>query len=467
MASPALRSRIKFTSRLEGGRLVVGAELPDTSPRRAKTLKSNAKRPTQRIVFRGEPEVVVPPYDPEKDWYAWRNAVESRGRGFFPPKPGIAPSEDAILALQIATERHFHAADPRLQISAERVMLGAVLTAYFGEVLIAHTEVQPYRADFIIDALNRYPHSASAPCRWLIPALRNLVGGPREEPDEISSRWRDEEERRYRICLHPWSTVFQGSPDKHSLIDYQNGSHPSPLSRTHLERWRLRAHLMVVPTTWKFSQGYCNERRPPLSPGRLNALTTHAANALRADHFERQDVEPTIGELRGYLLRNAADPHVPMDERRRCRDAFVLLNEAAAYNLVQKPTFSLDLYHVREYNKFLSAIKMQWSWSLKFPFARRLEVCRQFLAERGWKDSEEVRRFLDGREPGLCSPREIAGLLVCMREELQLCHPQTFAEALAMARKLFPDIPPGESPPKRRGRPPRPKEFSPVPPSSD
>lgn len=468
MSDPVIKNHVRFSTRIEAGRLIFSAHLEDAgaSGHTGAGKGGASASPAGLVEFRTEPRVVERPYDFGEDWNAWRGALEARGRGLFPSGLDISPSEDALLAVQIAAERHWQSSD-FLQLTATTVSLAADLTAYFGAVDIGGVEIQPYRGDILIESLNRYAHSESGACRWLVPAIRNLAGLSREEPSELWSRWRDEEERHYRLSLHPRSTIFQGSPDPHNLIDYELDSHRVPISRSRLHRWRIRAHLFDLPKEWKFEQSRCVEGRPRLSPARLNALTMYAAEALRYVDTERSSVEPTVIGFRLYLLESAAESSLPMAERRRYKKALARLNEASEYNLLRRAVFTLDYYHIREYRTLLCGIEMEWRGSKAFTRRRRQDVRMKFLTDRGWAQTAEIDRLLGGRAPWECLPREIAGLLVSMREDLQPCHPQTFAEALATARKVYPEEDPVPASGKRRGRPARPPAFSPSTPSSD
>jgi hypothetical protein len=193
----------------------------------------------------------------------------------------------------------------------------------------------------------------------------------------------------------------------------------------------------------------------------------YVAEALRSVNSERDSVEPTMSGFRLYLLENAADSSVAIAERRRLKKALARLNEASEYNLLRRTVFRLDYHHLREYRTLLCGIEMEWRWSRTFIRHRRRDIRMKFIADRGWKQTPEVDRLLGGRVPWECLPREVTGLLVCMREGLQLCHPQTFSEALVAVRKAYPEEDPLPASGKRRGRPAKPREFSPSTPSSD
>jgi len=405
-------------------------------------------------------------YDPEADWNAWKLARTERRGGLFSAQPNPAPSDQAILAARTAALRGVSEPQSRTELSAESLTRAAAFTTYFGEAEIASAKVPVYRGDLLIDALNRYPHPAAAACRWLVPALRNLIGGERETPDELWDQWDRERDRIRRLSLHPWSTAFQGRLLPHNLIDYQAGAHGTALSRTHLEHWRLTAHLIDVPPIWRFERGFCSEPRRPLSVGRLNALIRFVKEALGSLDSDRQYTESVIQPLRSYLLRMAADDILPMKERRRFRDGFLVISEAFASGLVKRSTFHLEAHHIHEYDQLLMRLQMEWRNSENLEFKRRMKARRQYALQCGWQDSDRVTRLLGGRDIGLCSPREIAASLLCMNEGLALCHPQTFAASLAHARKLLESAWSPGPPRRRRGRPIKPPEFSPSTPHS-
>jgi hypothetical protein len=412
------------------------------------------------------PEDPEESYDPTADWSAWRRTPQERGPGLFSVHPDPIPSDKAVAAAQLAASRHLSGPGPRPDINAEVLSQAAALTAYFGDVEIAFTKVPVYRGDLLLDALNRYPHPAAAACRWLIPGLRNFFGEPREGADELWSHWHHEHDRLHRLSLHPSSFSFQGRHPRHNLIDYEPGPQGTAPSRAHLERWRLTAHLMDVPPAWTFQGGRCVERRRPVSVGRLNRLIRSAKMDDAASISDRQDTDLVIQPLRTYLLHLGADNQIPPRERRQYRECLVVINEAIVSGLVRRSTFRLDHDHVREYDVLLSMVQERWRSSLLFTLSKRTRVRREFLVEHGWRDSDRGSRLLNRQEVSDCHPREVAAMLLCLREGLEPCHPQTFAAALAYSRKIHEPAWDPKISHKRRGRPPKVRAFSPTAPRS-
>jgi hypothetical protein len=412
------------------------------------TAHSSASAPTFSFV-----EDVEESYDPEADWKAWRRSPQQLGLGPVPTVSGVAPSNQAVAAAGTAAHRHLFGPGPRPVITAEVLTRAAAVTAYFGQVEVAFTKVPIFRPDLLIDALNLYPHPAAAACRWLVPALRNFFDEPRESADELWSRWHHEHNRLHRLSLSPSSISFHGKPPRHNLIDYQAGPEGTAPSRTHLERWGLTAHLIELPRSWTFEDARGVEHRPSLSVPRLNQLVRSTKIDCEGSSVDRQDTDILIQPLRTYLLRMAADLAIPAKERQRYRGYLQVVNESLLSGVLRRSTFRLHEYQVRQYDALLAAVQMDWRSSKTAYREKRLRVRQECVLRLGWRDSEQVKHLLGVRNVGDSTPRKIAALLLCMSENLELCHPQTVAVALAHSRKLYEGAWDPKSQPKRRGRP--------------
>ena len=122
-------------------------------------------------------------FDRRLDWAAWEHAFKTLPRGVHPPDGlGPKPKTDAVRAARNA------AGKPR-RVDANDVKLAASLAARFSGLPTFYSGAGPGRWDLFVEALNQYPHQNSTACRWLAPALRNLLCEPRETPEELWDVW--------------------------------------------------------------------------------------------------------------------------------------------------------------------------------------------------------------------------------------------------------------------------------------
>ncbi len=402
------------------------------------------------VSFTGPPLAEPVPFDGERDWNAWRDTFNELSRGGFPPDPRIRASKEAVGAVREALCANSRKTHP---ISQPTLRLAAILTANFGRPTIFRMRLGYARFDCLISALNRYPHSESTACRWLIPALTNLVWEDRETPDELIERLSLECDRLHDLQMHPHSPRFQGHPPMHAVVDYEDISLSPPSSRAALDRWTIRAHLVRRHKEWTIEHGLCTEAVPSLQVTRLNQLIGYVCEHL-GDAPEKLYTYDTTERLRQFLVKEGTDPETPLKERKRLRDALVVIHEAIARGVGKAYPVPLHLDHIDEYDRLRKTIRQVWTQhGASLGLDERLEARTQALAELGWHgDSTEIEGFLKGNL-ATCAPRRAAALLLCMRNTLGLHTPDYVFQRLSELRAVRDSIKMGRA----RKRKPRPK----------
>jgi hypothetical protein len=225
---------------------------------------------------------------------------------------------------------------------------------------------------------------------------------------------------------------------------------------------------MQVPPAWNFESAVYTDSTPPLSRRRLNILTCHAAKVIAQSSSDRAELDSMLRPLRTFLIKEAAKSSNSVVERRQYKQGLAVVNEAVLRDLVRKSTLQLDQTDVREYDWLLAAIQIEWKRTKRRFSGAWYEERQTFVRTHGWpEDSESLSPLLGGRRVGQCWPREVAAILLCLRGSLGLHHPQTILEKIAQARKVQEAWNLTASPRKRRGRPPKPRTFSPTAPDSD
>ena len=446
-----------------------GSRRSVTLPRKKSTRRrsSTRKRPDRitmkgadgrKLIISGEFPEPPEPFDPRRDWDAWKQVLDERPLGGLQasaPLPESTP--EAVDAVQ-ATANASRFGEPRWPVDSTSLKLAAILTVRFGDFQVFGCRIGGGRYDYLLDALNCYPHPESTACRWLVPAIRNLASKHRETPEDLWNEWAHEGDRLHDLILHPRSARFQGSPPGHAVLDYEETSSVPPASRANLGNWRIRAHVLEVPKAWDVQFDFCTNPTPRFSVARLNILTHFVAEALNAT--PAWVAEQACSSYREFLFQSSSDPSIPLGLRQRLRDTLVLLNEAAVRGLAKRYPLRLYDHSVREYDSLLPQVRSAWkTYGKRLGFEERGARRLHFLEELGWDDSGDTLRLLGGVGLEQCTPREAAALLLCMREDLGLHHPQTVFEALAEARKVAGALDPKQSAKKRRGRPPRRKNI--------
>ncbi len=373
------------------------------------------------VSFTGPPLAEPVPFDGERDWNAWRDTINELSRGGFPPNPRIRASREAVGAVR---ETLCAKSRKNRPINHSALKLSAILTANFGRPRIFGMGLGYARFDCLLSALNRYPHADSTACRWLIPALRNLVWEDRESPDELVARLSLECDRLHDLQVHPDSPRFQGHPPQHAVVDYEHISFTPPASRSALDRWTVRAHLVRRPKHWTIESNLCTNPAPALHSGRLNQLVRFACKHL-GDAPEKLDTHYSTQLLRQFLIREGTDPSIPLDERKKMSEALKVVHEAIARGVGKKYRIQMHFGHIDEYDRLRKIIRQVWKQhGSSLALNERLEARTQALVEYGWHgDSAEIERFLKGNL-ATCTPRRAAAILLCMRNNLGLHTPE-------------------------------------------
>jgi hypothetical protein len=398
-----------------------------------------------------------PPLNSEMDWNAWEETLKCRPmEGALPREPYPHVTTDAVAAVQAAANE-VRASENAWRITEESIEMAALLTAVHGRLTVFDTLIVGYRLDILIEALNRYPHPRATACRFLVPAIRNLVMTQRETPEDLWNAWRHEQHQVHDLTVHPWSPRFQDEPlPQYAALDYQ--SRPlGPTTRDALSRWRIWAHLFEVPTDRSLADPDVVRNQPALSTERLKALTTFTANYL-GGFLEPSRMERWAAPLRVFLAEAASFPVRSVKERTVLRDALVHINRASVRGLAKRFPLCLGESETRAYKSLLRLIRSEWRKSQKLGLRQRAERRLQYVKRLGWDDPDgKAQAFLTGQDLALTAPREVAALLVCMQKDLGIYHPQTIFEALAEARRVDALVTPflslcsrSELPPKRR-----------------
>ena len=163
-----------------------------------------------------------------------------------------------------------------------------------------------------------------------------------------------------------------------------------------------------------------------------------------------------VRPLRSFLITESWQERRPWAQRRQLKDALQLLNEETERGLARKPTLRLDWDAVSEYEEILAVMQRLWRSTDKMSYSARMRTRLENLHARGWRgDSDTIAKLLGGREPGMCNPREVATLLLCMSRDIDLHHPQTISTEIARIRTAQRSLEPASRRKPRRGRPPK------------
>lgn len=414
-----------------------------------------------RIEFTGELPPTPPRFEGEKDWFAWKHTLDARDHTGLTARTSVpTPTAAALEAINFAANGGT-TLEARWAVTADSLKLAGILTVRFAPVYVWSLRLGPGRYDCFIDALNRYPHPDSTACRWLLPALRNLVNTEqRESPEELFGQWAVEHHRLEDLTLHRWSPRFQGQPPQHAVRDCEDISHMPPAGRSILDAWRTRAHIWRVPRSWNIQHGACTDPMPPLHFGRLNALVRYVVKSLKYPSAKVYKFEEA-GVFIRFLLTGSQDPDLAIEDRRRFRDCLVSLNDALVQGLAKRYPLRLHQGHVDTYDRILRLVR--GIWKRKRPEQSRDELIQDRRAQLeliGWRgDLVEIAKRLAPDDLATCQPARAAAMLFCMQEEFPLHHRQTIIEQLAEVRKGMNAMDPSRRKQKRRGRPPKSKNI--------
>ncbi len=391
-------------------------------------------------------------FDSDAERRAWKVAQEQAGSAFFasqeaPPEP----SEASLDAVNSAAWRYSPFDQKKDVITGPDLKLAAILTVQYGRIAPYDRPLSPARWDVLIRALNEYANSGSIAVRFLVPALRNLVGFRRETPKELWGSWAEEQERLYDFTLHPSSPRFHGQQHQHSLVDFEKTTAVEPSGRMGLIAWQIRAHICDPANEWTIRYDVCIDPLPPISKGRYNELVTSVADLLKCpqqkiDHFR------VAQPLFFHLLDEANSPNVARTLQKEHKSSLGLLNNALRQGLAGRRPTILSLDELNEYDKYLATTQEIWSRTERRPLKDRIEQrttrCANVL---GWRDPVELTGRVGNKIVGELEAHEAAALMLSAKWDLGLTSPQRIHAAVSEARKTYIPAKPGH---KKRGRPP-------------